>query len=281
MIDLHLHSTCSDGTVEPADVVQTAFERGLIGLSLTDHNGVWGNEAAEAKAQELGLIFIQGIEISTAWQGSDIHILGYSLGFDVDQLTAGLATTRAGYEQRIKAMVDRCHVAGFPQVRWEAIQANRAYLTDPSYVTFDVTQQLQTAAGLSAEQARQLTVRGGACYVPYGEWALSPQQAIELLHQVGGLAVLAHPGIIAHESGEGQLQKILAHLLSNGLDGIEVWHSFHTENVIQQLQQFTAEHQLLKTAGSDWHGPDRFRDEDLGEFGLAETDWQQLQARLE
>jgi 3',5'-nucleoside bisphosphate phosphatase len=280
VIDLHVHTNCSDGTVTPADVIATAQARGLTGLSVTDHNGIWGLTDAAIAAQQLQLSFIQGIEISTSYHGIDVHILGYSRAFKASVLETGLAETRAGYETRIKKMAELCQQAGFSAVSWEAIQAKRAHVPNPSYVTYDVTEQLQTAAGLTSSQARQLTVRGGACYVPYGQWAMSPVAAIELIKEAGGIAVLAHPGVIIHEAGPDQLGPLVKELVAAGLTGLEVWHPFHTSAIVHQLEQVAATHQLFTTAGSDWHGPDRFTDSDLGSYGLSETAWQQFQSTL-
>lgn len=256
MHDLHLHSTASDGDVSPAEIVREAKKRGLSGVALTDHNGLWGVDEAKTSAEALGLEFVEGIEITARYQEADVHVLGYSRRFQREVLEEGLAGTRAGYEQRIQAMVNLCQRAGYPKVLWENIAARRAQFDAPCYVSFDVAREIAAQYQLDLETARKMTVTGGVCHVPYGDWALSPAAAVKLIHHAGGVASLAHPGTIEHEGSREILLEILAELLEAGLDAIEVVHPFHDAAYQAWLTQLTREHKLAVTGGSDWHGPD-------------------------
>lgn len=276
MYDLHLHSTYSDGDLSPERLIDEALARGIVGVSLTDHNGLWGVAAAQAYAQGLPLPLLAGIEVTALHQTTDVHILGYSRAFKTEMLTDALTQTRQGYAQRIQEMVERCHAAGYDQVHFEAIVASRAQQPDPSFISYDVTKQLIEKQGLSREEARKLTVKGGACYVPYGSWAATPAAMVSLLHQSNAVAILAHPGTIVHEAGEAVLQELLATLVKNGLDGVEVYHPFHSPEVTKQLEGFVEKHNLLVSGGSDWHGPGRFHDKDFGKVGLSKTQFDEL-----
>lgn len=274
MFDLHLHSTASDGDFAPADVVREAAKRGLGGVSLTDHNGVWGLEEAAAAAQELELEFVEGIEVTARFNDADVHVLGYSRRFNREVLEEGLVGTRSGYEERTRKMVELCQAAGYDKVDWEAVQARRAHLKNPSFVSFDVVIELMEKYDLLFPAARLMTVKGGVCHVPYGDWALTPEAAVELLHKASGAAVLAHPGIIAHEGSQDILVEILGQLMAAGLNGIEVYHPFHDEEFIAWLQSYLAQHSLAFTGGSDWHGPHHFEDNEarFGSIGVEADD---------
>lgn len=276
MYDLHLHSTLSDGDLGPEELVAEAAARGLHGVSLTDHNGLWGIEVAAQVARDNQLAYVAGIEITALHHTADVHILGYSHEFAAPVLNAGLTQTRQGYAARMQEMAARCQAEGFTEVTFANIVAARQQQTDPSYISYDITKQLQHRHGLSSDAARHLTVRGGACYVPYGEWALTPAAGISLLHQANAIAILAHPGTILHERGEKIMDELIIALLANGLDGIEVYHPFHTPELIKKLEKIVAEHDLLSTGGSDWHGPGRFHDIEFGKVGLTEAQFKQV-----
>lgn len=280
MHDLHLHSSFSDGDLLPAALIDIALSRGITGISLTDHNGLWGIAAAADYARQKNIAFLAGIEITALYQGVDVHILGYSHSFREHVIAQGLATTRAGYASRIQTMVQRCQAAGYPQVTFEKIITARQQQKNPSYISYDVTKQLQRDCGLDIATARRLTVRGGACYVPYGDWALTPAAVIALLHEARASAILAHPGTVVHEAGEPILQDLLAALVRDGIDGIEVHHPFHTPDFTARLATFAQEQKLLVTGGSDWHGPGRFHDAEFGRVGVTDEQFKQLKAAL-
>lgn len=272
MFDGHVHSTASDGDLSPADVAFEAARRGLTGFSLTDHNGLWGVDEAAAAAHELGLTFLEGIEVTAKFETADVHVLGYSRGFDRPELEAGLATTRRGYEERIQAMVRRCQAAGYERVFWERIQQRRSRLREPCYVSFDVARELIKNYALAPEAARRLTVSGGACHVPYGDWALSPAAAVDLIHQAGGVASLAHPGTIEREGSRNLLLQVLRTLTAVELDGLEVVHPFHGSEYQAWLTGIAQQAGLTITGGSDWHGPSHLpaNDAAFGKLGVSE-----------
>ncbi len=256
MFDLHLHSTASDGDLSPREVVEEAARRGLEGVSLTDHNGLWGVSEATAAAQKLGLQFVPGVEVTARYQGTDVHILGYSRKFDEALLTAELASTREGYVQRIQEMVARCQAAGFDRVSWDDIRSRRSQLPSPCYVSFDVARELSSKYEIDLETARKMTVAGGVCHVPYGSWALSAVQAVELVRAAGGAASLAHPGTIEREGSRGVLLDLLAKLKGVGLVALEVAHPFHDAEYQGWLKDLAQQGGFKVTGGSDWHGPD-------------------------
>lgn len=278
MIDLHIHSRYSDGDWGVGEVVAEAAWRGLAGIALTDHNGTWGNQEVEEAARQHELVSVQGIEITARFEGADVHILGYARAFDEQMLQEGLATTRAGYEARVREMVERCQHHGYPKINFADIQARRTDHANPSYISYDVARQLMQVYQLAWDEARALTTRGGACHVSYGDWTLSPAAAIALLHQAGGQAFLAHPGIIIHEAGRATLDRLLSVLRPATLDGIEVQHPFHEDVLIQELERYCEEHRLLVSGGSDWHGPGRYHHGAFGKYGIDDAAFERLVA---
>ncbi|MBI4022036.1 MAG: hypothetical protein HY372_01645 [Candidatus Andersenbacteria bacterium] len=237
------------------------------------------SEAAVA-AGRAGIAFIEGIEVSARWDEFDVHVLGYSRHFRRGVLRERLAGTQRGYQDRIRNMVRLCQSAGYKKVSWAAIRRFRARLEGAVYVSYDVARQLTQQHGLSLEQARQLTTAGGACYVPNGAWALSLAEAAEVLHAAGAVAVLAHPGLVALDAGEAVMRRLVVSLPAANIDGIEVYHPYHSKAVVSQLALAAQQHTLLVTGGSDWHGYKRYAksDEAFGRVGLAPDEWHRLLA---
>jgi predicted metal-dependent phosphoesterase TrpH len=280
--DLHLHSTYSDGDVSPAVLVQEAARRGLAGISVTDHNGIAGVLEAAAAAQRAGLAFVEGIEVSARWQDLDVHILGYSLAFDRSVLSAGLAPTRAGYETRAREMVRLCQAAGFERASFEAIVRRRSGQADPVFGSYDVARELTEKHGVSVPEARSLVATGGACHVPYGEWALTPPAAADLIRQAGGIAVLAHAGLVEYDAGAGVLDRLLTALAGGVIDGLEVTHPYHEAALTKRLMAWVREQGGLATGGSDWHGPGRYEKTEaaFGTVGITAEQWELLLDKL-
>lgn len=266
VVDLHLHTTYSDGDFGVPSLVDEVVRRGLSGFSVTDHNGLWGCAEARKLAEKKGLLFIEGIELSTRVNEMDVHMLGFSRSFDAERFHVELKPTQEGYMQRTKEMADKCQRSGFDRVSWEAIKARRSHEEYPMYMSYDVRRELMEKHGLDHSQARELTTIGGKCHVPYGDWAMTPVDSIDLIHRVGGKAVLAHPGTIVFEQSQSVLEKTLSELVESGLDGIEVYHPFHDDELAEFLLHFCSTHDLIVTGGSDWHGPDHFKENDR-QFG--------------
>src|SRR3989344_2130862 len=141
MIDLHLHSAYSDGDLPVAALIEAVAARGVRGVSLTDHNGVWGSAEAREACAVRGLTFIEGIEISAAFAGLDIHILGYRRTFDAVRLHKALAATRVGYEARAREMIARGQAAGFPRLSLADVQQRRSGQHEPLYLSYDVARE--------------------------------------------------------------------------------------------------------------------------------------------
>jgi predicted metal-dependent phosphoesterase TrpH len=243
-VDLHVHTTASDGLVTPSDVVFAALDLALRVISITDHDSVEGVDEALDAARGSALEVLPGVELSVrAEDGSDVHLLGYLIDHRDPALLGALERLRAARFERATAMVAALSEAGH-EVDLDTVLQHAA---GGAVGRVHVARALVDAGSVpTIEQAfADLIGREGPYYVRKAFF--SPDEALALIHGAGGVAVLAHPGV----SGEGSLVR----LVDAGLDGIEAYHAEHT---VAQRAHFAAaaEHfGLIATGGSDFHGP--------------------------
>ncbi len=280
--DLHVHSYYSDGDLSPAEVVRALADIGAGGIGLADHNGLWGVEEGGSAARKVKIEFVQGIEISARFAGIDAHILGYSLDFDHEVMIGGLKKTRQGYMDRISKMVELCQEQGYDRISVESLKRKKGNIKDPIVMSYDLGRALTEEYGLSIAEARALTVDGGACHVPYGDWALSIKGAVDLIHKARGAAVFAHPGVGWRDQGQKTFMRVWHEALAAGIDGLEAYHTYHDSAMVKKLLALAKKDQLLVTGGSDWHGPGRYKEMDraLGKVGVEEKEYRALLNKL-
>ena len=241
-VDLHMHSTASDGACAPADVVAAARAAGIAAIALTDHDTVAGLPEAQEAGRRLGVRVITGVELSADEEGREIHLLGLHLG-RTDAIEGTMATLREARIDRARRMVDRLNALGVP-VTFEAVlaQAGRGAIGRPHVARAIV-------AGGWASEPREVFDRwlghGRPANVPKAR--LTVAEAIRLVHDAGGLAVVAHPGV-------DMTRARLEQYASVGLDGIEVWHPSHGPDEIRRLRALADHLGLVASGGSDWHG---------------------------
>lgn len=254
-IDLHLHSTASDGSLDPAALVEAAVAGRLDVVALTDHDTVAGLAPARAAAVDR-IEVIPGVELSTTWDGRELHVLGY----DIDPLAGELLefSRAAGVRRRSRmaAMVERLgelgiHVPLEEVVRLAGSEANvgRPHLARVL---------LQRGHVRSfADAFDRFIGDGGPAFLPVQ--LLTPADAIAIIHRANGLAVWAHPP----QDLVGPVLPVLAHA---GLDGVEVYRPRSPATESEALRQVAAAHGLFPTGGSDWHGD---WSGPLGEFSVS------------
>jgi 3',5'-nucleoside bisphosphate phosphatase len=244
-IDLHAHSSASDGIDDPAGLVEQAALAGIEVLAVTDHDTVEGLEAAIAAGKRLGLQVLPGCEITGELAGRVVHLLAYG---------AGLLTP--GAVDRVVAV--RCD----RQQRNQLIGARLEALTGVGYA--DALELAGGSALSRAHFARALVGRGAVAdvaqafdrYLSNGRPAYVPAPSLPvaevaaLVHSLGGVVVLAHPGRLAPPEREG----VVAGAIAAGVDGLEVWHSQHDDAARRHWLATAERHGLLATGGSDYHG---------------------------
>lgn len=258
MADLHCHSNASDGALPPAEVVAVAVQRGLRVLALTDHDTVAGIATVLQAGMDNNLLVIAGVELSTIYgeQEQEAHLLGFGIDWQYQPLTTMLAELQQAREKRVELMVGRLQQQGL------AISLGRVQelAGDGSMGRAHVARALvETGAVASVDEAfRSWLVQGAPAFVP--RMKITPEEAVTLIHQAGGLAVLAHPGL----DGAGDL---IPRLVEAGLDGLEVYYPEHSPELETHFLALAVHYGLLVTGGSDFHGP--WHGAQLGDCGIA------------
>jgi predicted metal-dependent phosphoesterase TrpH len=249
-VDLHSHSTASDGTVAPAAVAKLAKESGLSAWALTDHDTIAGVAEAAAASQKLGIDFLPGIEISAEYPHPGIlHLLGYGIDPASGVLAGMTEQLIAGRDNRNPKIVQKLQALGIAIAMQEVeAEANGGVVGRPHIAAI----LLRKGYVSSVKQAfDRYLAPGGLAF--FDKERLTPRQAIEMIHQSGGLPVLAHPVQLRTET-DAQTERIVKDLLDLGLGGIEVIHSDHTPALVEKYTKLADRLNLLKTGGSDFHG---------------------------
>jgi 3',5'-nucleoside bisphosphate phosphatase len=247
-IDLHTHSSASDGTDAPADVMRQAYAAGVDVVALTDHDTVAGHHEA-LRELPAGLTFIPGMELSCRMDGHSVHLLAYLFDPDHDELAAQCHRIREDRIRRAEAMVARLAELG-TGVTWEQVTA----IADGAVVGRPHIARALAADGVIDDPAGAFTKEwigmGGRAYV--GRYALDPATAITLIGAAGGVAVLAHPR--AGRDSWMVPDEVIAQMADCGLAGVEVWHPDQDSSERERLESLANDLGLGATGGSDDHG---------------------------
>ena len=252
-IDLHVHSNRSDGTDSPAELVKRAAARGLSAVALTDHDTVNGIEeaiqAAKLESQAgRSIQIIPGIEISAGYKQRDIHILGLFIQWNNLDLKNALEIAIQSRERRNEEMVSRLRKAGI------SITIDDLRNQEPDTVItrahFARMLMKKGYVGSYREAFDRFLGDGKPCYVEREK--ITPKEAIELIHQAKGLAILTHP--LLYHMGEQELKKLIVQCKSDGLDGLEAIYSMNNGAEERQMKELAAEFGLAISGGSDFQG---------------------------
>jgi len=243
----------SDGTLPPAQVVHLAVRKNLSALALTDHDTIDGIADAAAEAQKLGLDFLPGIEISAEFpHPGTMHLLGYGVDPQSPVLRDLTKTLLAGRDKRNPKMIAKLNELGIAvtMAEWEQ-EAKGNVLGRPQLAAI-----LHRKGYVSSvkDAFNKYLGQGAPAYAD--KERLSPQRAIEMVLESGGVPVLAHP-IQLRTPNDAQLERIVKDLVDHGLAGIEVIHSVHTPADIEKCDALAARFNLLRTGGSDFHGTNK------------------------
>jgi len=242
MLELHCHTTCSDGTLTPKALVGAAIEAGVSALAITDHDTLAGWTEAQEAAAGTGLEIVPGLELSTTEKGRSLHILGFYP--DAARLRPTLDELQNSRHRRASLMAEKLAAMGYP-IDLSQLPAN----TVPGRP--HIAQAL-VAAGhcASVEQAFKKWLKdGGLAYVPYN--GLSSTEGITALRAAGAVPVWAHPYLFK----AAQPVDLLPKFIDAGLMGLEVYHPSHSPKQVQTLLGYCDTYGLLATGGSDYHGP--------------------------
>lgn len=248
LIDLHIHSSFSDGSMSPSELVTYASRQGLAAIAITDHDTIDGIEEATCAGKRLGVEVIEGLELSIKHREKEVHLLGYLFRTEENALLLALQRLQAARLERNHNILAKLYDLGvkieMPDL--EKIsghgQCGRPHIA-----------QLLIQKGVVKnmdEAFERYLARDGLAYVP--RHVLQADEAIAMIKNAGGLAVLAHPQQI-EKSGE-DVSAAIASLHAKGLDGIEVYYPTHSRRFRKKLLAIAKKHNLLLTGGSDYHG---------------------------
>ena len=269
-LDLHLHTTYSDGTLTPEEVVAAAAGNGVTLIAITDHDEVAGIAPAQAVAAHYGVEVISGVELNTEVGKEEVHILGYGFPEDSSLLREGLQRRRDARLTRLDAMLRRLHALGYA-LQTEAVLA----IAGHGSVGRPHLARALVDAGYMPDMAtafEKLIGNRAPAYVPRLPW--TPEEAIALIHLAGGVTSLAHPGKL------GDPIRFLRRLKEVGLEALEAYHSDHTPAVTQRMLGWARQYDLAVTGGSDSHGPNGPRTVPIGAVPIPDEVTAQMRALL-
>ena len=250
LVDLHLHSTCSDGLYSPAAVVRLAAEAGLGAIALCDHDNVDGIDAAQAAGAACGVEVLSGVELSTVWESyADLHLLGYGFDHHHPELRASLAEFRDFREGRNEKIVARINAKlageGRGPIAFEQVLARAGGTVGRPHIAQELIARGYVKNTEEAFTRYLVPCNVAKRFFPFDE-------AIKLVHRVGGVAVLAHPPFVTGD--RKVLEKLLDTFVTLGLDGVEAWNSGATRHDIEWYITLARRRGLVVTGGSDFHG---------------------------
>ncbi len=261
-VDVHCHTTASDGVLEPEELVRRAARLALTVVAITDHDTVSGVRAARAAGESLGVEIIPGVEINTDVPGSEVHVLGYFIDYQDDFLESQLRRLREGRLARAREMVEKLAALGAPVRLERVLQIAR----DGAVGRPHVAQALMEAGHVNTfnEAFDRYLGRNSPAYVE--RMKFTPGEACQLIRRSGGVPVLAHPvffDTVGKATGPLPLEDMLPDLLAAGLMGLEVYYPSYDARTTEYLMALARKYGLLLTGGTDFHGilPDRI---DLG-----------------
>lgn len=269
MIDLHLHTTVSDGRCTPGELVGRAAAAGLSVLAVTDHDTIGAVAEVQAGCASRGMLGIPGIEITAVDEQRDVHMLGYFFDPDDSELAAFLTGQREVRMARVQAIATQLEALGMP-IDLSAVLAAAPARGGRSLGRPQVARAMIDAGHVAdTREAFDLWLgRGCPAFVP--RTGASPERVIAIVHAARGLVSLAHPG-------RTRIDRRIPELAAAGLDALEVYHPDHDELAVGRYRHLASQHGLLVTGGSDFHGDPAYGLEP-GAATLPQADWDILLA---
>ncbi len=250
-IDLHVHSNASDGTMTPSEVVSAALEKNLCAISLTDHDTIDGIEEAIEAASSTNLRVIPGIELSCYYKNREIHILGLFVDHTNTSFKKELIVLKKARAHRNIEMINRFQADGI-DMTLEKLQAGNpnSVLTRAHFARV----LLEEGVVRTKEQAFNRYI-GINCpyYIP--KPSITPEYALQLITDAGGIAMLAHP--LLYKLGYNQIEEMITTLMPLGLKGLEAYHSSNNWYESDKLRSLALKYNLLISGGSDFHGANK------------------------
>ena len=248
-VDLHLHTTASDGVLSPSEIVRYAREQGLQAVAITDHDTIDGNAEALGEGAKSGLEVIPGVEISAQFDLGSMHILGFFIDIGNTALKEKLSLLQETRAQRNPKMVQKLRELGVELSYDEILHASGGGQVGRPH--FAQVLLRKGYVNTVQEAFDRYLGKGAPAYV--NKFRFEPEEAMGLIREAGGIPVLAHPFTL-HIPSPHQLDALLGELVRFGLMGIEIFYPEHTKDQISLYKGLAQKHDLLVTGGSDYHG---------------------------
>lgn len=253
-VDLHTHTTVSDGTDTPAELVRNAYKAGLKAVAITDHDTFSGLAEAEATAAEYDdMEFIRGVEVSTGTPQGEMHIVGLWAPKDTGPLGEALADMRSRRVERNQRIVDKLRSQGVKITMDDVMKEGKGDSVGRPHIAMAL-KTLGYVTSISKAFDKYLGPTGSA-YLP--KEVMDPEKAVSLMSSVGCSVIIAHPYLKPYPPG--WIEEFVKQLLPYGLCGIEAWHSEHTEEDSQSVLAIARRYHLCVSGGSDYHGKNKPR----------------------
>ena len=251
IIDLHVHSTESDGTLTPEELVAEAKKAGLSAFALTDHDTCQGVGKAMSPAASAGIELIPGIELSTDYHGKEVHIVGLYIDTENKELLSKTAEYRKCRSERNALMVEALQKEGLSITMEELVAEN----PDCVITRANIARFLYEHGQIKSVREAFDRYIGDHCKCYVGRLKVSSSDAVRLIKAAGGIAILAHP--LLYGLSSTHLQKLIEELKEAGLDGLEAIYSTYTTGEEQQMKRLAKENGLFISGGSDFHGTNK------------------------
>jgi 3',5'-nucleoside bisphosphate phosphatase len=258
-IDLHIHTTASDGTMSPSEVVRYAKEKGLRAIAITDHDTIEGIAEGLQEGSKLGLEVVPGVELSVDFPKGTMHLLGYYIDHTNGELLEKLTVVQRARVERNLKMIKKLQSLGIKIDLSEIKEASEDGQIGRPHFAYTLVQK---GYAQSIQEAFDRYFRkGGPAYVE--KFKFSPAEAISVIHKSGGVGVLAHPFTL-NQIQLQDLEPVIVELKEKGLDGIETYYPEHSEGQKKFYLYLAQRYGLVVTGGSDFHGLNKDKEE-LGE----------------
>jgi predicted metal-dependent phosphoesterase TrpH len=268
VIDLHLHTTASDGVCTPAELVDMAWRAGIRTMSVTDHDTLAAVGEIAALTRDIGVAFVPGIEITAVHAGRDVHVLGYFIDPGSEPFAEFLLRQRLDRVRRLTEMVDRLADIGKP-VNREKVLARKE---GGGSLGRPVVARALVRAGHVADMRQafdELIGEGKPAFVP--RVGPEPSEVVRIIAGAGGVASLAHPGLLKRDD-------LIPALVDAGLPALEAFHSDHDAETTDHYLALAARYGIAVSGGSDYHGEPIRRRSAFGKIGLPQEHFERLSA---
>ena len=248
IVDLHTHTTESDGSFTPEELIKEAKRVGLSAIAITDHDSISGIEKAAPFAEEFGIELIPGVELSTDYNGKEVHVVGLYINIDDENFLAKIKEFKENRDSRNVIIVENLQKEGF-DITMDALLAENP---DCVITRANIARFLYEHGMIPTIQTAFEKYIGDNCKCYVNRFKITPMDGVRIIKEAGGIAILAHP--LLYHMSDATLQKMVDEMKDAGLDGIESIYCTYTPSEERKMKQFAKDNGLLISGGSDFHG---------------------------